>query len=348
MINYPVTYHPGFFTDLLPARKDIEEAWTKVKRVAIAAIPILGLHRPFRAPLTVTMSAIRSTLHFNEFASQIQKRDLAYGALHFCHATIAAATIGLFFFNPVFSYLASSTQDLALQMQELILSLTSKSDGPDYLFSLEKLAFMALDLLFIASFCYGAIQITVACMLLQIAIDLYLCAKHVKEGEYIEGAFAAIAGGAHLYQAIPQCKLLRWTWKHGGAEFTAELKQNQKGFVYLDIPDEYVYELFEILKEAGAELPPYFDKNQVGAHISVILSKETAGMQSPPIAEVGQKFTFRIVQTDVLKPDGFAGVKSVSFLSIVCPELEQLRTQYGLSSRIGNTHDFHLTFTVTK
>lgn len=155
-------------------------------------------------------------------------------------------------------------------------------------------------------------------------------------------------GGAHLYKAIPQCKLLRWTSQHGGSEFTAELKQNENGFVYLDIPDEYIHELFEILGETGAEIPPYFGKGKAGAHISVILSQEAAGKEGLFIEEIGQKFTFRIVQTDTLAPDGFAGVKAVSFLTVASPELEKLRAHYGLSPRLGETHDFHLTFAITK
>ena len=108
----------------------------------------------------------------------------------------------------------------------------------------------------------GAIQITVACMLLQVALDVYHFAKHVKKGEYLEAVCSAILGGAHLHAAIPQCKLLAWTLKHGGAEFTAELKQNAQGFVYLDVPDEYVYELFAILGETGAQVTSLFWKRR--------------------------------------------------------------------------------------
>ena len=154
-------------------------------------------------------------------------------------------------------------------MQELIVLINQEPNERDYLVILEKLAFITLDLLFIASICHGAIEVTVAFMLLQVVLDLYLSYKHVEKGEYIEGACAAILGGAHFYKAIPQAKLLRWTYQHGGSEFTAELKQDAKGFVYLDVPDEYVHELFEILGETGETLPPYFGKGRAGAHIVV-------------------------------------------------------------------------------
>lgn len=179
MINYPVTYHPGFFTNLLPAKEDAKKAWGKAKKITLAVLPLFGLLRSFRAPLTVMLSGIRSLTHGAELANQIREGNAIKGALHLCHATVATAAIGLFFLNPVLSYLASTSQDMAIHLQELVMHAASQQG---HLFALEKIAFIALDALFLASFCYGAITITAACLLLQVALDLYLCINHIKKG----------------------------------------------------------------------------------------------------------------------------------------------------------------------
>ena len=88
MINYPITYHPGSFTDLLPIKETGEQTWSKVKRVALAAIPLIGLHRPFRGPLSGAMSAVRCLTHANEFISCLKQADNPKALVHFLHTVM--------------------------------------------------------------------------------------------------------------------------------------------------------------------------------------------------------------------------------------------------------------------
>lgn len=339
MINYPVIYRRDFRHDFpqLPKVED-DGLRSKCQRAAFAMLPLLGLYRPFRAPLSIGMSCMRA-------ATQAQcAREAADPKLGLGHAfqTGLAMVNGIgFLFAPTLAFACSSMSDFALNSLTMVQEARA-GKGKE---ALEAFAYAATDALFVAAFLYGSIYLTVAAMAQQIALECYKSGKHFKHGNYIEGIGQAILAGAHIKLAIPQMKVLQWQIKHNPV-FEAELKQNGAGFVYLDIPDEYVHSLFEHCGEVGAELPPYFGPGMAGAHVSVIMSGEMQkGMQ---IADIGKKFQFRIVHTDTVKPAGWQSAKSVQFLTIACPELEEVRMRANLPSRIGGDHDFHLTYAVKR
>lgn len=339
MINYPVIYRRDFRHDFPPLPEVEDDGLrSKCQRAAFAMLPLLGLYRPFRSPLSIGMSCMRA-------ATQAQcARDAADPKIGLGHAfqTGLAVVNGIgYFIAPTLAFACSSMTDLALNSLTMIKE-ARVGKGKE---ALEAFAYAATDALFVAALLYGSIYLTVAAMAQQIALECYKSGQYFRQGNYIEGIGQAILAGAHIKLAIPQMQVLQWQIKHDPV-FTAELKQNDAGFVYLDIPDEYVRTLFENCAEAGAELPPYFGPGMAGAHISVIMSGEMKkGMQ---IADIGKKFQFRIVHTDTVKPAGWQSAKSVQFLTIECPELEWVRKRHNLSSRIGGDHDFHLTYAVQK
>lgn len=338
MINHPVTYQRDFQNDFssanLPCTGDLSE---KCQRVALAALPLLSLHRPFRGPLSLAMSGLRAVTHIAEMIQRLQREETSEACFALLHASLAASAVGLFFFNPVFSFLASSVSDLIVHCRSFI----EHAREGDVLKILQDLAFMAADALFLASLCFGSIEITVACMVLQMALDFVLSAKHFINGNYLEGVCQATMAGAHFYRAIPQMRLLQWKWQHNPV-LTAELKRSGD-FVYLDIPDEYVRTLFELC-EGRAELPPYFGPGMAGAHVSVMTGDEPIPRE---ISDLGKRFSFSIVNMDSVKPDGWKGVNKVYFLTLSCPELEEVRIRHGLSPRM-HGHDFHLTFGIER
>jgi hypothetical protein len=254
---------------------------------------------------------------------------------------LSTASVCLFFFNPVFCFLASSVSDLLIAAQTCVQTLQKG----DYKEALKSVFHVSLNLLFLAAICYGAIELTVACMLVQIALDLYDFAKHFKAGNYLEGGCQLLLGAGRLYQLTPQLKLLHWKMSHNPT-LNGELKQAKNGFVYVDIPDEQLYSLFELYKSQGMELPPYFEKGMAGAHISAILSQEMA-KSGITLNDIGKKFSFRIASVDSVRPDGWKDVNKVHFLTLSCPELENLRMRHGFSQKIYD-HDFHLTFAIEK
>ena len=334
MINHPVTYHRDFRHDFPPLLPDAQpDLWEKCQKRALAAIALLTLYRPCRGPLSVGMSALRSITHTAQMVEHLKRGEVGEGCFNFLHVSLATAAVALFFFNPIFCFLASSVSDLILNSRDLIEQLQKGN----FQKAAEAFVFMTLDCLFLLSFCYGSIEITVACMLAQVLLDLYLSRQHFMKGDYFEGVCQTILGAGHVHQAIPQLKVLHWKCTHKPT-LTAELKQDENGFVYLDISDEYVYSLYKSCGEPGMELPPYFGEGRAGAHVTAI--PEFHGLRPE---DIGKKFSFRIVSADSIRPDGWKGVDQVSFLTLSCPQLEKFRTSYGLSPKIDG-HDFHLTF----
>src|ERR1700761_8265717 len=55
---------------------------------------------------------------------------------------------------------------------------------------------------------------------------------------------------------------------------TGLLKRNALGLTYLDIDDNYIHQIFPLIKDNEIMKPEYFGDDLVGAHISVIYPSE--------------------------------------------------------------------------
>ena len=338
MISHPVIYHRDFRHDLSNIFKTGEITEPYRKKV-LALLPIIALHEPFRRPLSLGMTSLRTVGHISQLIKHLKENNGKEGVYSFLQVSLGTASIGLFFFNPIFSQLSTTTGDLISNSRAFI----ERVKTGDRQKAIESLSAMALDTLFLASFCYGSIEITVACMMLQIGTNIIYTGSHFKEGNYFEGVCQAIVAGSQVNQAIPQLKLLQWVWKYKPL-LSADLKQDKSGFTYLDIPDEYVHSLFKHYENDQAKLPPYFGPKRAGAHVSVIVSNEMKTKPGLKIEELGKKFDFRIVNMRSLKPHGWNGVNKVYFLTLSCFAAESMRSGYGFSPKISDDHDFHLTF----
>lgn len=130
-------------------------------------------------------------------------------------------------------------------------------------------------------------------------------------------------------------------------ELTGVLKKTEDGFYYLKIEDQLVFTVIRLLNDPKVQKPPYFKKNagDVGAHISVILSDEAP---INTISEVGQEFRFKWGAIKSVKPDDWDDVQKVYFIEVISKSLEDLREKYGLSRKIKDNQEFHITFAVTR
>lgn len=126
------------------------------------------------------------------------------------------------------------------------------------------------------------------------------------------------------------------------------LEQTEKGFIYLDICDDYILQLYPLLlkKHGNVEIPPYFKEGGVGGHISVVPSSESI-KEGIDLSEedIGREIHFTVNGLYSVKPDEWACVERVWYLSIECAKLEDFRRSKGLSPKI-NDHDFHITIAI--
>jgi hypothetical protein len=128
---------------------------------------------------------------------------------------------------------------------------------------------------------------------------------------------------------------------------TGTLKQDKDGFVYIDIPDDLVFSLFDLLDKGKAKKPPYFGKNKNGAHVSVIYRDEVKEHDLTDIKEIGKEYDFKLGKLKSVDPDGWNEMSQVYFLEIKCPELSKIRQRYGLPKYI-HENEFHITFGIEK
>lgn len=112
------------------------------------------------------------------------------------------------------------------------------------------------------------------------------------------------------------------------------LQQTTDGFVYLDISDRYITECHQFIKNEGFKFPPYFDKNLVGAHITIMTPKEARSLK---IKELGQTFDFKILDGAIVSPPKWEETKAC-ILTIEAPEIDALRTHYGLAKSLYPLH----------
>jgi hypothetical protein len=98
------------------------------------------------------------------------------------------------------------------------------------------------------------------------------------------------------------------------------LKEHRDGFVYLKVSDDYIYQLFPMIKNSHYSMPAYFRRpNAPGAHISVFYVDERS--RTGKIHELGKVYRFKV--SDLV----FVPTKSQQYivLEVDAPELEILR-----------------------
>lgn len=121
------------------------------------------------------------------------------------------------------------------------------------------------------------------------------------------------------------------------------IRQRRDGFVYLSVASDFVEKLYPLVAKPGVIRPPYYGRNGVGAHVSVIKSDEADRFDVFDIKECGQRLSFSLGSIYSIRPLGWGQMQRVWFLSVESPSLERLRDRYGLEPKI-NGHDFHITF----
>ncbi|GAB4189133.1 MAG: hypothetical protein Tsb0015_09660 [Simkaniaceae bacterium] len=118
------------------------------------------------------------------------------------------------------------------------------------------------------------------------------------------------------------------------------LQQDKYGFVYVDIDDDYIDDLWPYIETEGFKVPPYFrGRDFHGAHISVVYEPEAKIYNLGAIAEIGKTVYFKIKDCQIvsLPNDNW---DSVCLLIVEAPYLSKIRKKYGLPAM---KHDFHIT-----
>lgn len=122
------------------------------------------------------------------------------------------------------------------------------------------------------------------------------------------------------------------------------LKQKENGYLYLEVSRDFIAETLPLIDAPGKITPPrhYTSKKGIGAHISVMYENEQIINEIWEIKEIGQEFTFTVLELRTIKLTNNNKVKKLWLLAVEAPQLEKLRTSYGLTPLLKG-HDFHIT-----
>lgn len=123
------------------------------------------------------------------------------------------------------------------------------------------------------------------------------------------------------------------------------LKQTKEGFLYVELPRGYVFDILPMIDQSNVCPPPYFDKDKVGAHITVAMPDEIAGLKFPAVPSLGQKISFTIVNFAQVQLENSILGKEIYMFTIKSPQIEEIRTKLGLTPKIKG-YDFHITIAV--
>ncbi len=146
-----------------------------------------------------------------------------------------------------------------------------------------------------------------------------------------------------VYQSAGICAYIRQAFPQQGI-----LKQDQEGFVYLELPDNLITEIFPLLHDRESEMIPLYYLEPSPAHVPVILPHEWNQKKGwGPLKEHHLSFSFEMTQLSWIKPKRWPGVERVYFLNLKSPELEKLRERYLLPALIRG-HEFHIAIAYKK
>lgn len=124
------------------------------------------------------------------------------------------------------------------------------------------------------------------------------------------------------------------------------LKQQNNGYLYLDLANEYITSVIPFLDDPSIDLPPYYDGTFTdGAHISIATKEEEKKLFSP--LPIGDAFSFTITGCFKAKLLYDIENKYVWYLTIYSEELSALRTSIGLSP-MPNNETFYITLAYKK
>lgn len=165
--------------------------------------------------------------------------------------------------------------------------------------------------------------------------------KRVIQGLFVVAILTTFSIFAGDYQVEHQPQVLEKVFQLAQK---GTLKQKDNGYLYVEVSKDFISEVLPLLDAPGKMVPPrhYTSKKGIGAHISVMYENELIMNEIWEIQELGQEFTFTVMELRTIKLVRDNKMRKLWVLAVSAPELEGLRQSYGLSSLLRG-HDFHIT-----
>lgn len=247
------------YKDVLYSREYTNDAPPQTnlaKRVALAAVPFLALHQPFRFPITVAMGTLRV---WNSDYSDILNTAVAVAAL------VAA----------VFQHRAGMVITTA---QDILIEINKVRKAENWEEAAKSLVKIFNSLLYLALITRGGLELSILAFALQAVVNLIQSRDEFKSGRWVEGVANLLMSGVRLYQSHTQYQQLKRNW-----EIEAAIKRFHVG------------ELHEKWRFPSDHLPVGVEVNGVkiiswnvlnNAYIEWVTEKDSQGLNGSIISEL--------------------------------------------------------------
>lgn len=120
--------------------------------------------------------------------------------------------------------------------------------------------------------------------------------------------------------------------------------QSNGRFVYLKLEDSVIFDLFAKILDSDAEIPPFFSIGGVGAHITLISSREFRPLSGSLEKRIDD---LRVKSLYTVQPENWLGITKVWCVGIKSKQCKEFRRSLGFPPLIDG-HCFHITFAVSK
>ncbi len=159
---------------------------TIVKRAALAAIPFLSLHRPFRLPISVVMGSMRVWNHTDLLDTAVAVTALA--------GTLFQHRVGM----------------CVTTMQDILIEMGNLYNGEEPAKSLVKIV---NSLIYLALISRGGLELSIVAFALQATLNLIQSREEFKSDRWMEGVAHLLMAGVRLHQGVTHYQQLQRNWE---------------------------------------------------------------------------------------------------------------------------------------
>lgn len=175
-------YHREYSNDV-PCQKSL------IKRVALAALPFLCLHRSFRMPVAIGMGSLR-----------------VWNSCHRWEKAGAVIALASTFFRFRAGQIFTTVQDIALEAQSLRLCRTKEEAVKCLIKILNNLVYLAL-------ISRGGLELSILSFVMQAVVNLLQSRDEFRSERWIEGCANVLMAAVRLKQTYGQCQQLQRSWE---------------------------------------------------------------------------------------------------------------------------------------
>ncbi|NGX33958.1 MAG: Sphingomyelinase C [Candidatus Anoxychlamydiales bacterium] len=183
--------------------KDCIDGESKVKRVCLAALPIISLYKPIGVFLSVSLGSLRAITSFQTSKISFDKGKYLLSCKKLFVTMLAVISVVNCYFKHSLALVFTNLSDVFENLW-ICLNLLAHAQISEALTSFVSVVNSSA---YIAALMCPSIEIILLALSLQIAFELIHSIKEFKKDRYIEGASKLLMASFRSYQALPYLNL---------------------------------------------------------------------------------------------------------------------------------------------